>query len=84
MKFESSFGIGEIVVTRQIIRGDHIREDVIGEVIGVTFAKGTPLVISVSVRLSDGSMQAFFPDELIGDPQFNQETGSYPEEKQEC
>ena len=84
MKFESPFGIGEIVVTRQFIRGDHVREDVIGEVIGVTFAKGSPLGVGVSVRLGDGSMQVFLPDELIGDPQFNQETGSYPdEEKQE-
>lgn len=79
MKFESNFGVGEIVFTRQTIRGDRIRQDVIGEVIAVTFVKGSPREANVSVRLSDGSLQVFLPEELIGDPQFNQETGSYPE-----
>jgi hypothetical protein len=75
MKFESPFGIGEIVTTHQLRSGDRIRHDLIGEVLGITFLKDGQQ--SIHVRTSDGHMMQFLPSELIGDPDFDQESGKY-------
>lgn len=75
MKYENQFGIGEIVTTRQLRRGDRIIPDLIGEVMGVSFDKAATTVF---VRLIDGSVQAFRERELEGDPDFDQVAGCYP------
>lgn len=76
MKFESKFGIGEIVSTRQIIRSGRIRPDELLEVIGVVFSKDkTPIY---ACRLPNMLPAYFDEHELTGDPTFNQETGEYP------
>ena len=76
MKFESKFGLGEIVITQQKIRGDRINQDVIGEVIGVSFFPECPVGYTVRIG-GTGQVHNFLEAELIGDPDFNQETG-YP------
>lgn len=74
MKYESKFGIGEIVTTHQKEHDGRIIPDLIGEVIGVTFDRDA---IVVHVRLSGGSIQLFREADLIGDPKFDQERGGY-------
>ena len=76
MKYESKFGIGEIVVTKQKVRDGRIIPDLIGEVFAVHFGKGSTMV---AVRLTDGALQGFREDELEGDPEFDQEAGCYLE-----
>ena len=76
MKYESKFGIGEIVVTKQKVRDGRIIPDLIGEVFAVHFGKDATMV---AVRLTDGTLQGFREDELEGDPAYDQETGSYPD-----
>lgn len=74
MKYESKFGIGEIVTTHQKEHDGRIIPDLIGEVIAVTFDS---TAIAVHVRLSGGSVQLFREAELIGDSDFDQERGGY-------
>lgn len=76
MKYESKFGIGEIVVTKQKERDGRIIPDLIGEVIEVHFGKEAK---TITVRISGGILQHFREDELEGDPEFDQELGRYPE-----
>lgn len=79
MKFESQFGLREIVCTKQALRGERCRHDLLLEVIGITFQMdGNQAIIC---RLPDGNVQAFMPTELINDSDFNQETGAYPPER---
>ena len=76
MKFESKFGLGEIVCTKQQQKGERFFSDSLFKIIGVTFAlDGTKAYL---VRLEDGHMTQFMESELIGDPDFNQESG-YPD-----
>ena len=76
MKFESKFGLGEIVVTQQKVRGDRINQDIIGEVIGISFFPKCPVGYTVRIG-GTGQAHNFLESELIGDPTFDQETG-YP------
>lgn len=86
MKFESKFGIGEVVVTRQRVRPEeppgraNIHRDLIGEIIAVVFERGASPAYHVRVisDMSIPSIQTFREWELVGDPTFNQETGEYP------
>jgi hypothetical protein len=75
MKFESKFGLGEIVIY-QMNRGDTFLSDELLEVFAVSFDKKA---IIYTCRRIDGSLVFFEEEELIGDENFNQETGSYPE-----
>lgn len=75
MKFESKFGLGEIVIY-QMSRGDEFLSDELLEVVGVAFDRK---VIAYTCRRTDGSIVHFEEAELIGDENFNQETGCYPE-----
>jgi hypothetical protein len=78
MKFESKFGIGEIVCTKQVFSSRGVFQDVLLKVIAVNFSSdGLP---AYTVRLQDGQLTVFQESELIGDPDFNQETGKYPED----
>lgn len=77
MKFESKFGIGEIVLSKLTRRDGKICGDHMGEVIGVSFS---PQGVTYSVRMSSHAHVVGFDEgELIGDDLFDQETG-YPEE----
>jgi hypothetical protein len=77
MKFESKFGLGEIVCTHQTIRGDRIYQDALLKVIGLTFTlEGAPTYMA---RLSEGHIVTLMESELIGDPDFDQEAWGYPE-----
>jgi hypothetical protein len=77
VKYESQFGIGEIVTTKQLVRGDKIMHDEIGEVTVVQFDKAT---VTVFVRMANGNgIHPFRECDLIGDPDFDQEAGKYPE-----
>lgn len=75
MKFDSKFGIGEITVTRQRIVEDKIYEDHLVEIVGIYF-DGDRRASYVG-RYSHGTTSTFTEDQLIGDPEFDQETG-YP------
>ena len=74
MKYESKFGIGEIVTTHQKEHDGRIIPDLIGEVVAVTFDRAA---IAVHVRISDGHVQLFREADLIGDPGFDQKRGGY-------
>lgn len=78
MNIATKFGLREIVTTHQRRRGDQIIPDLIGEVVGVhvsTLSEG----VTYSVRVTGGQILPFGEDELIGDPDFDHETGKYPE-----
>lgn len=72
MKFESKFGLGEIVsYTRE--RDGKISHDELLEVVGIGFQKdGTT---TYAVRGYRGVLMHFEESELEGDPDFDQETG---------
>ena len=75
MKFESKCGLGEIVLTRQGQRSDgKINQDIIGEVIAVTFQNGCDPIYTVRIG-SSGITFGCTECELIGDPDFDQEAG---------
>lgn len=76
MKFESKFGIGEIVI-REFRKGSELLGDDFYEVIAIVFSKES---INYACRHHNGLVHQFMEYELIGDPDFNQETGKYPEE----
>ena len=81
MKFESQFGLGEIVCTHQAWRGEKCYPDLLIKIVGITFQDdGNQCIIC---RLDDGHIQAFMPSELISDPAFDQEHGCYPPDKEE-
>lgn len=75
MRFESQFGLGELVCTKQGFRDDLVKPDLLLEVIGITFqVDGGQTIVC---RLPDGTASGFMVTELVGDPAFNQETGGY-------
>ena len=80
MKFESKFGIGEIVTTKQRVRDDGATyQDALFRVVCVQFdlARHTSYICREPMQ---GLMTSFLEPELSGDPFFNQELGCYPEQ----
>ena len=73
MKFETRFGLGEIVATKQRIVKERVYQDELVEIVGVYF-DGDRRVSYVG-RYSHGVSSTFTEDQLIGDPDFDQETG---------
>ena len=73
MKFESKFGLGEIVLSKLHMRDGQIVGNHIGEVIAVSFS-GNGTVYSVRIA-SHAHVVAFEENELIGDDLFDQENG---------
>ena len=61
MKFESKFGIGEILVTHQKIREGRINQDVIGECIGISFQVGTSPVYCLRIGEPTFDQEASYP-----------------------
>ncbi len=73
MKFESKFGLGEIV--HNTLRGHKKAEhDDYLEVINVGFSK---VGVVYSCRYPSGIIAHFSEYDLTGDPDFNQEKGCY-------
>jgi len=74
VKFESKFGLGEIVnYLRRDYNGTIIHDELL-EVVGINFFKdGT----SYMVRGHHGVTLTFMESELEGDENFNKETGCY-------
>lgn len=67
VNIQTKFGLGEIVATHQKRMGNRIILDQIGEVVTIYF-----------VRIG-GRILPFGEDELIGDPDYDQEKGGYPD-----
>ena len=76
MKFESKFGIGEVVLTAQRWHGSRLLQDQILVVTGIVFQANNER--AYYARTGEGFVHCFGEHELIGDPDFNQETGEYP------
>ena len=80
MKFETKFGLGEIVYyTRsghKTARHDQFtaRHDELLEVVAIAFDKNG---VSYYCRYPQGITTAFTEGELIGDPDFDQDKGQY-------
>lgn len=85
MKFESKFGVGEVVYYRMPKSRDSdsnvLSFDKIMEVIAIQFEKEGS--ITVVARLNDDTVRGFKESELVGDLDFDQEKGEYPPEKRE-
>lgn len=73
MKFESKFGIGEIVIYEPHRRGER-QTDVLLEVQGVYFGMDGK-VEYVCRYPGNGATVGFSESQLVGDPGFNQDTG---------
>lgn len=88
MKFESKFGLGEIVYIRGVsdaapTRGSNVADDEIGKVIAVHFLLGQAPVFTVRYLNRAGYQvsENLVEQMLIGDPEFDQDAGGYPEEE---
>ena len=81
MKFESKFGIGEIVTwSKTKPRTGEVVYDELLCVMAITFQKGSgadQIVPFISCRHPDGRILHLDPDHLVGDKDFDQETGEY-------
>lgn len=80
MKFESKFGVGEIVIIGSNIQARRDRgTDYLGEVIAVIFEKESTGYL-VDVQTPKGPQRGQYNESsLVGDPDFNQDTGEYTE-----
>lgn len=84
MKFETKIGIGEIVCTYQKWRKDRGEcvPDLLMEVVGIYFDHDKkPMYICRDGRT--GQLVHCVESELIGDPSFDQETGTYPPDSED-
>lgn len=77
VNIQTKFGLGEIVTTHQKRMGNRIILDQIGEVVTIqvsTISTGTIYFVRVG-----GQILPFGEDELIGDPDYDQNKGGYPD-----
>lgn len=74
MKFESKFGIGEIVIYQPCNKAGHIASEML-EVVAIVFEKECTMIYCRDPRNS--GIYPLREHDLIGDPDFNQETGTY-------
>ena len=78
MKFESKFGIGEIVCY-DLYRGESLVHSAALEVVGIYFARdGRDEYICRYPQT--GATVGFTEAQLLGDPDFDQDRGCYPVE----
>lgn len=73
MRFETKFGLGEIVYYTRRSHGK-AKHDEFLEVIAITFDKNG---VTYHCRYPKGITTGFAECDLIGDPEFNQKTGKY-------
>ncbi len=80
MKFQSKFGLGEIVCTERKVREDigKLHLDQILKIIAITFDVAG-VTTYVCRNAEHGNTVVYFESELIGDPAYDQEKGAYPE-----
>lgn len=78
MNISTKFGLREIVTTHQRRIGDRIIPDLIGEVVSIQVSV-LPEGTVYFVRVTGGQILPFAEDDLIGDPDYDQEAGKYPE-----
>lgn len=77
MKFESKFGIGEII-TRDVMKGDMLHSSEMYEVTGIQFgSNGEQLIVCLHTQTQ--RVIVFKPHDIEGDPDFDQVKGRYPE-----
>ena len=83
MKFESNFGIGEVCIYNENAkRDDRQMDDLLVKILAITFGAQNEVVFTVeSTSIKVGIQRITCGlDQLTGDPDFNQETGSYAPE----
>lgn len=78
VNIQTKFGLGEIVATHQKRMGNRIILDQIGEVVTIQVSTISTGAIYF-VRVTGGHILPFGEDELIGDPDYDQEKGGYPD-----
>jgi hypothetical protein len=82
MKFESKFGLGEIVVTHEKTHGGRRYPGFIMEIIAIQFGKDRS--IDYICRVAGNGMSICCKEsELIGDPDYDQKIGNYLDGKDE-
>ena len=79
MKFNTSFGLGEIVCTHQRETANGLYPDMILKVVATQIALDGQVAYLCRNALS-GNIVVCAGHELIGDPAFDQEAGKYPTE----
>jgi hypothetical protein len=81
MNISAKFGLREIVTTHQKRIGDRIIPDLIGEVVTIqaSIMSDAPIYF---VRMTDAQILPFAEGDLIGDPDYDQDAGKYPDEAQ--
>ena len=79
MNISAKFGLREIVTTHQKRIGDRIIPDLIGEVVSIQVS-ALPEGIIYFVRVTGGHILPFAEGDLIGDPDYDQDAGKYPDE----
>lgn len=78
MKFESKFGVGEIVCMDTVKASGNVVSSELLKVVTVAF--GTDLIPAYLCRYPRTGAQIWAAEnELIGDPDFDQDAGKYPE-----
>lgn len=85
MKFTTKFGLGEIVIRESHKNGQMVQErmmEVVGIIIQPTDTAEGPTYIAeyLCEDTTNGHRQIYTEAMLVGDPDFNQDTGSYDAE----
>lgn len=83
MKFESKFGLGEIVIREHHKNGKMVGDDRMMEVIAVVIEKSDDGGFDFAYTCEDtqnGHRGMYRENMLVGDPEFDQEKGAYPQE----
>lgn len=78
MKFDTKFGLGEIVCTHQRETINGVYPDMILKVVGIQFCLDQQMVY-LCRSAGSGNIVACAESELLGDPAFDQWAGKYHE-----
>ncbi|MHA1832454.1 MAG: hypothetical protein ACTSV7_00565 [Candidatus Baldrarchaeia archaeon] len=82
MKFETKFGLGEIVIHKIKNRSGGFNEEVL-EVVGISVTNKHKPEVAYICRYPQGLVGCFYEEDLIGDPAFDSELGFSPEYEQD-
>ena len=79
MKFESEFGIGEVVFIMDAVKHIEGAEDHIAQILAIIFSRGA-IEYLVEIAHASGPVQRLHYQgwQLTGDPTYDQEKGEYP------
>ena len=79
MKFESEFGIGEVVFIMDAVKRRDGAEDHIGQILAVSFCRGaTEYLVEIAHTGAPVQRLNYQGWQLTGDPTYDQEKGEYP------